>query len=126
MPFQLPEASLEFIQWVASYTLIPLGSALKMVLALPPAEFIKILKKPDDLPTPVYNFDHSVLLSAEQQEASDAIIRSAKTFDPFVLDGVTGSGKTEVYLNAIEDVLKNQGQALVLLPEIALTNEWLE
>lgn len=126
LPFQLPEASLEFIQWVASYTLIPLGSALKMVLALPPAEFIKILKKPDDLPTPVYNFDHSVLLSAEQQEASDAIIRSAKTFDPFVLDGVTGSGKTEVYLNAIEDVLKNQGQALVLLPEIALTNEWLE
>lgn len=126
LPFQLPETSLDFIYWVANYTLIPLGSVLKMVLALPPAEFLKVLKKPEELPTPAYSFDHTVTLSVEQQQASYAIIQGAKTFIPFVLDGVTGSGKTEVYLNAIEHVLKNQGQALVLLPEIALTNEWLE
>ena len=42
-----------------------------------------------------------------------------------MLDGVTGSGKTEVYLAVIEEVLKNQGQILVLLPEIALTSQWL-
>jgi primosomal protein N' (replication factor Y) len=59
-------------------------------------------------------------LNAEQREAAEALI-AARGFAPFVLDGVTGSGKTEVYLAAIEACLARGEQALVLLPEIALT-----
>ncbi|ODU42916.1 MAG: primosomal protein N' [Lysobacteraceae bacterium SCN 69-48] len=62
--------------------------------------------------------------NAEQQIAIDAIRRAAG-FAPFLLDGVTGSGKTEVYLQAIADCLARGRQALVLVPEIGLTPQAL-
>ncbi len=62
--------------------------------------------------------------NTEQQVAIDAI-RSAEGFAPFLLDGVTGSGKTEVYLQAIADCLARGRQALVLVPEIGLTPQAL-
>ena len=62
--------------------------------------------------------------NAEQQIAIDAI-RAADGFAPFLLDGVTGSGKTEVYLQAIADCLARGRQALVLVPEIGLTPQAL-
>ena len=60
----------------------------------------------------------------EQQVAIDAI-RAADGYTPFLLDGVTGSGKTEVYLQAIADCLARGKQALVLVPEIGLTPQAL-
>lgn len=62
--------------------------------------------------------------NAEQQLAIDAI-RAAAGFAPFLLDGVTGSGKTEVYLHAIAGCLARGKQALVLVPEIGLTPQAL-
>ncbi len=62
--------------------------------------------------------------NAEQQTAIDAI-RAARSFAPFLLDGVTGSGKTEVYLQTIADCLARGKQALVLVPEIGLTPQVL-
>ena len=47
-------------------------------------------------------------------------------FSVTLLDGVTGSGKTEVYLEAVAECLRQGRQALVLLPEIALSSQWLE
>ena len=63
-------------------------------------------------------------LNAEQRSASDAI-RAADGFAAFLLDGVTGSGKTEVYLDAIAGCLARGKQALVLVPEIGLTPQAL-
>ncbi len=60
-------------------------------------------------------------LNAEQQLAVDAIRATIGTFSCTLLDGVTGSGKTEVYLQVIAAVLRQSRQALVLVPEISLT-----
>ena len=59
-------------------------------------------------------------LTAEQQAALD-LIDGASGFAPIVLEGITGSGKTEVYLRAIANQIERGRQALVLVPEIALT-----
>ena len=59
-------------------------------------------------------------LNPDQAEAV-AAINAAEGFQPFLLDGVTGSGKTEVYLQAIIHCPAQGRQALVLVPEIGLT-----
>jgi len=68
------------------------------------------------------------LLSAAQQAAAEVLRRAvaARAFSVTLLDGVTGSGKTEVYLEAVAECLRQGRQALVLLPEIALSSQWLE
>ncbi len=66
----------------------------------------------------------SFALNPQQQQAVEAIC-NAQGFTPFVLEGVTGSGKTEVYLQAIAHALKLEKTALVLVPEIALTPQTL-
>ena len=60
-------------------------------------------------------------LSSEQRMAVDAILGASPGFKPWLLHGVTGSGKTEVYLQAIAATLARGGQILVLVPEINLT-----
>ncbi|HEY5647837.1 MAG TPA: primosomal protein N' [Pseudomonadales bacterium] len=64
------------------------------------------------------------VLNAEQAAVLNELEES-RGFAPFLLDGITGSGKTEVYLRAIEDVLRRGRQVLVLVPEIALTPQTL-
>ena len=60
-------------------------------------------------------------LSSEQRIAVDAILGASPGFSPWLLHGVTGSGKTEVYLQTIAATLARGGQILVLVPEINLT-----
>lgn len=66
-------------------------------------------------------------LSGEQAAAADRLVASVRRggFAPFLLDGVTGSGKTETYFEAITESLRKGRQTLVLLPEIALTEAFL-
>ena len=65
------------------------------------------------------------ILNAEQRRAVDAVGARLEQFSPFVLDGVTGSGKTEVYLRLIEKAVALGRQVLVLIPEIGLTPQLL-
>ena len=65
-------------------------------------------------------------LNADQQHAIDRVLEQQdEGFHAYVLEGVTGSGKTEVYLQIIEDIIKQGKQALVLVPEIGLTPQLL-
>ena len=73
--------------------------------------------------------DHQGPLLSEQQRTvgralGDAVARRA--FSVTLLDGVTGSGKTEVYFEAVAACLRAGRQALVMLPEIALSSQWIE
>lgn len=67
-------------------------------------------------------------LSADQARAAQALIAAvrAREFSATLVEGVTGSGKTEVYLEAVAEVLRQGRQALVMLPEIALTGAVVE
>jgi primosomal protein N' (replication factor Y) len=68
------------------------------------------------------------LLSVAQQKAADALIGSVQknSFSASLLDGVTGSGKTEVYFEAVAEALRADKQILILLPEIVLSNAFLD
>src|SRR5258708_3299810 len=66
-------------------------------------------------------------LNQHQEKAAEVLASTiGKGFDPVLLDGVTGSGKTEVYFEAIAECCRKGRQALVLLPEITLTDPFLK
>ncbi len=82
---------------------------------------------PRDLPYPRLDANAPARLSPDQAPAGEALRSrvAAAAFQPILLKGVTGSGKTEVYLEAVAEALRRDRQALVLLPEIALTADFL-
>ncbi len=84
---------------------------------------------PRDTPYPWLEPDRaSKALTPDQAKAAEALVGGVRseTFQTTLLRGVTGSGKTEVYLEAVAEALRRKRQALVLLPEIALTAEFID
>ncbi len=123
----LPKVLMEFIDWVAGYTLSKRGDVL--ALALKPSLLAAPAKRGKKFS---FGGEDAALagpeLSEAQATAANALRATvqAKAFGVTLLDGVTGSGKTEVYLEAVAEVLRAGGQALVLLPEIALSVQFLQ
>ena len=184
----LPVPSLRFAEWVARYTLAPLGMVARMMMsasaAFEPARprfGVRLVEEASHPPRmtparsralaiagdglvrpkaglaaeaacstgvidglieagclvevaiperkfPRPNPAHAdVELSSEQARAAHALCSAidAGTFSVSLLDGVTGSGKTEVYFEAVARALEQERQALIMLPEIALTSQFL-
>ena len=81
-----------------------------------------------EIVVPRYGFDDvqapaAILLSEEQEKAHCALIKSFEKHTATLLHGVTGSGKTEIYISLIKKALDSDTQVLYLLPEIALTTQ---
>ena len=117
----LPKQTIRFVNWVAGYTLAPLGAVLKMALN---TEMGKVSRKPLTFLPP--NPHYTQIDFSPQQLKAVKMMQALSGFKVALLDGVTGSGKTEVYFEEIAHVLEEQKQVLVLLPEIILTTAWLK
>ncbi|NCB49373.1 MAG: primosomal protein N' [Alphaproteobacteria bacterium] len=121
----LPLSLLKFIKWVAQYTSSPTGAVLALCLS-PSSDFFKKSKKPLSFEKPLSTFQ-SICFSEEQKEVLKGLLpASDKGFQVSLLEGVTGSGKTEVYFEVMAQALEKNKQILVLLPEINLTTQWKE
>lgn len=118
----LSKETCDFVTWVAGYTLSQLGSVLRM--SLPVEDVDKPSQNPRTFLLPQLR-PSQMAFSPEQTLAIKALTK-LEGFSVTLLEGVTGSGKTEVYFEAIATALKKGKQVLVLLPEITLTGAWLK
>jgi primosomal protein N' (replication factor Y) len=114
-------ALLDLARWMSEYYVHSLGEVLRAVL--PASLKGKGRKKPSTSGDSMFPEDEDrPKLTAEQEKAFAAITGSVEReeFARYLVFGVTGSGKTEVYLRCIEEVLARGGRAIVLIPEISL------
>ena len=121
---KLNTSMIKFISWFSKYNLVPLGMSLKMCLLnkdVVEKSFTEEIKK-----FKIKKIEKSFLLNTEQKKALTFIKSFGKQYNVTVLEGVTGSGKTLVYFERIKDFINKGSQALILLPEIALTNQFSE
>ncbi|MGI9250838.1 MAG: replication restart helicase PriA [Pseudohongiellaceae bacterium] len=138
-----PPALLRMLTWAAAYYHHPIGEVFAAALPIR-------LRKPDSILSASSTSDSETDLSsaqsgngaeanlssthlsagptlnAEQQDAVKHIIAGLSSFNTFLLDGVTGSGKTEVYMQVMAEQLRRGRQCLVLVPEIGLTPQTVE
>ncbi|MCU0905257.1 MAG: primosomal protein N' [Tabrizicola sp.] len=103
------------------------GCGASVVKGLVKLGVISEEEAPRDLPYPRLTAGRAFHLAGDQVAAGDALVAAVALggYSATLLKGVTGSGKTEVYLEAVAECLRAGRQALVLLPEIALTSEFL-
>jgi len=119
---RLTPQMIKFIDWFSKYNLVPLGMTLKMCLLSKDVVETKFVEEFNKFK--IKNVKKNILLNDEQKK-SLAFIRSAgEKYNVTVIEGVTGSGKTLVYFSRIKDLIDRNLQALILLPEIALTNQF--
>jgi len=123
-----PAHLMELFIWAANYYQHPIGDAFSTLLpallrqgkpAIIKQRKTRVSASASPPSSPLK--DSALRLNAEQLTASTRIVQSLTEYCCFLLDGITGSGKTEVYLQTIAEVLGSGRQALVLVPEISLT-----
>ena len=118
--FSFSENLIKFVNWFSIYNLVPKGMVLKMFLG-DKTFFLKKLKlKSENTNKKKIIFN----LNKEQKKCLNDINNFGEKFNVTLLQGVTGSGKTIVYFEKIKKCIRKNKQALVLLPEIFLTNQF--
>jgi primosomal protein N' (replication factor Y) len=118
----LNSSMIKFITWFSKYNLVPLGMTLKMCLLNKEAvekNFGKEFEK-----FKVKKRKSKFLLNMAQEKSLKFMRSIGNNYNVTVLEGVAGSGKTLVYFERIKDIIEKGFQALILLPEIALTNQF--
>jgi len=123
----LPEMSQPFFKWLtwlSEYYQYPLGLVAELSRpALEKKTSNRVSKRTEVVPQLAQ--DYAPELTSEQKKCLEEI-KSYKGFHTHLVHGVTGSGKTEIYLNLLEKTLKQNQSAIVLVPEIALTPQLIQ
>ncbi|MBL4907463.1 MAG: primosomal protein N' [Sneathiella sp.] len=104
------------------------GVSTSVIKGLQKSEALTVVDLPSETDIPNPNGNFAIVSLSQMQDTAASILKSQvqeETFAVSLLEGVTGSGKTEVYFEAIAQCLEQGKQALVLLPEIALSSQWL-
>ena len=117
--YSIDKKLIEFIEWFAAYNLVPVGLVLKMVIGSNDNFF----KKKDKIVNKK-KIEKKIFNLNKEQAVALNFLKKKNNFNVSVLQGITGSGKTLVYFERIKTIIKKNKQALVMLPEIFLTNEF--
>lgn len=114
----LSEKMLRLIEWMADYYCAPIG--LVCHAACPESKKTPRIPEEEHL---AFHEEEPTKLHSQQQQAVEKLLAMAKekTPKPVLLHGITGSGKTEIYLQLVQEILKKGRQAILLTPEIGLT-----
>ena len=118
----LKQKTVDFLNWFSEYNLVPLGMTLKLHLLSG-----KAIEKQKNIEYQKYQIQinkEQFYLSDEQEQALKELVKHDNSFRVHLLQGTTGSGKTIVYFKAIEKIIHQGKQSLILLPEIGLTGEF--
>jgi len=115
---------LDLCRWIADYYLAPLGEVLKS--ALPPGITKKHLDRFDPGQDSEYEKPAALFKLTTEQLTALYAIEKAEGFSTLLLHGVTGSGKTEIYIQAADIALSRGNSCLILVPEIGLTPQLTE
>ena len=114
--------TVDFLNWFSEYNLVPLGMALKLHLLSGIA--IEKQKNSEYQKYQIGFNKDKFLLSDEQKKVFRELVSNDSSFRVHLLQGTTGSGKTIVYFKAIDKIIFQGYQSLILLPEIGLTGEF--
>jgi primosomal protein N' (replication factor Y) len=117
--FNLNKSLIKFINWFSMYNISSKGIILKMCLG----DKKNILKN-DKIEIRKNTKIKKYSLNLEQKKSLKDLKKNGNSFNVTVLQGITGSGKTLVYFERIRQIIKDNKQALIMLPEIFLTNQF--
>ena len=117
----LNKSMIDFISWFSKYNLVPLGMTLKMSLLNKDVVTRYFSKEYDKFEIKKVK---KISLNEEQKKSLTFIRNLGENYKVNVLEGITGSGKTLVYFERVKDIIDKKKQALILLPEIALTAQF--
>lgn len=120
LQISISQTNIKLIQKAASYYLADLGSVAKLTLP------VELLANKKETKTIIQIIPKKFNLSKLSIEQCNGLLALKESKIPTVLKGVTGSGKTELYFHLIADYLKNDNQVLILLPEIALSEQLVD
>ncbi len=118
----LKKETIKFLNWFSEYNLVPIGMSLKLHLLS--GEAIPALNIQEYEKYKNISEKKEFKLSTEQKKTLKEVLKNSEKFRVHLIQGTTGSGKTIVYFNAVEQKLKKDLQALILLPEIGLASEF--
>ncbi len=114
--------TIKFLNWFSQYNIIPKGMALKLVLLTN-----DVVENFSNETYKNFNLNikqNSIKPSDEQKKSLNLMGKSVQKFRVHVLQGITGSGKTIVYFEALKQIISKGFQGLILLPEIGLTSQF--